>query len=140
MNHKQHWRHSLDNPVNISGQLLEDMVENYCVSNKISYKRARPGAHEIDFIIESNKGKIFADCTNQNSGGSVEEKLPHKLWKYFKKYQYRNVYIVKGDHKISQKVLEHCNEMARGYNFELHFVNYEQFTNKLVAKEEGFFG
>ena len=140
MNHKQHWRHSLDNPVNISGQLLEDMVENYCVSNKISYKRARPGAHEIDFIIESNKGKIFADCTNQNSGGSVEEKLPHKLWKYFKKYQYRNVYIVKGDHKISPKVLEHCNEIARGYNFELHFVNYEQFTNKLVAKEEGFFG
>jgi hypothetical protein len=140
MNHKQHWRHSLDNPVNISGQLLEDMVENYCVSNKISYKRARPGAHEIDFIIESNKGKIFADCTNQNSGGSVEEKLPHKLWKYFKKYQYRNVYIVKGDHKISPKVLEHCNEMARGYNFELHFVNYEQFTNKLVAKEDGFFG
>ena len=140
MNHKQHWRHSLDNPVNISGQLLEDMVENYCVSNKISYKRAKPGAHEIDFIIESNKGKIFADCTNQNSGGSVEEKLPHKLWKYFKKYQYRNVYIIKGDHKISPKVLEHCNEMARGYNFELHFVNYEQFTNKLVAKEEGFFG
>ena len=140
MNHKQHWRHSLDNPVNISGQLLEDMVENYCVSNKISYKRARPGAHEIDFIIESNRGKLFADCTNQNSGGSVEEKLPHKLWKYFKKYQYRNVYIVKGDHKISPKVLEHCNEMARGYNFELHFVNYEQFTNKLVAKEEGFFG
>jgi len=130
----------LDNPVNISGQLLEDMVENYCVSNKISYKRAKPGAHEIDFIIDSSKGKIFADCTNQNSGGSVEEKLPHKLWKYFKKYQYRNVYIVKGDHKISPKVLEHCNEMARGYNFELHFVNYEQFTNKLVAKEEGFFG
>ena len=140
MNHKQHWRHSLDNPVNISGQLLEDMVENYCVSNKISYKRAKPGAHEIDFIIDSSKGKIFADCTNQNSGGSVEEKLPHKLWKYFKKYQYRNVYIIKGDHKISKTVLDHCYEMARGYNFELQFVNYEQFTNKLVAKEEGFFG
>ena len=140
MNHKQHWRHSLDNPVNISGQLLEDKVEKYCVSNKISYKRAKPGAHEIDFVIESNKGKIFADCTNQNSVGSVEEKLPHKLWKYFKKYQYRNVYIIKGDHKISAKVLEHCNEMARGYNFDLHFVNYEQFTNNLTAKEEGFFG
>ena len=140
MNHKQHWRHSLDNPVNISGQLLEDMVENYCVSNKISYKRAKPGAHEIDFIIDSSKGKIFADCTNQMTGGSVEEKLPHKLWKYFKKYQYRNVYIIKGDHKISAKVLEHCYEMARGYKFELQFVNYEQFTNKLVAKEEDFFG
>ena len=130
----------MDNPVNISGQLLEDMVENYCVSNKISYKRAKPGAHEIDFIIESSRGKLFADCTNQNSGGSVEEKLPHKLWKYFKKYQYRNVYIIKGDHKISKSVLDHCYEMARGYNFQLSFVNFEQFTNGLNAKEESFFG
>ena len=130
----------MDNPVNISGQLLEDMVENYCVSNKISYKRAKPGAHEIDFIIESSKGKLFADCTNQNTVGSVEEKLPHKLWKYFKKYQYRSVYIIKGDHKISKSVLDHCYEMSRGYNFDLYFVNYEQFTNNLTAKEEGFFG
>ena len=101
----------MDNPVNISGQLLEDMVENYCVSNKISYKRAKPGAHEIDFII----------------------------YKWYPRPDL-NRHIVKGNHKISPKVLEHCNEMARGYNFELHFVNYEQFTNKLVAKEEGFFG
>ena len=130
----------MDNPVNISGQLLEDKVELYCREKNISYKRAKPGAHEIDFIIESNKGKLFADCTNQNTVGSVEEKLPHKLWKYFKKYQYRNVYIMKGDHKISKSVLDHCYEMSRGYNFDLHFVNYEQFTNNLTAKEEGFSG
>ena len=140
MNHKQHWRHSFDNPVNISGQLLEDKVELYCRENNISYKRAKPGAHEIDFIIESNKGKLFADCTNQNTVGSVEEKLPHKLWKYFKKYQYRRDYIIKGDHKISKSVLDHCYEMARGYNFQLSFVNFEQFTNGLNAKEESFFG
>ena len=140
MNHKQHWRHSLDNPINISGQNLEDRVEKFCVENNINYQRAKTGSFEIDFIIDTDFGKIFADCTNQMTGGSVEEKLPHKLWKYFKKYQYRNVYIIKGDHKISSKVLEHCYEMARGYNFELQFVNYEQFTNKLVAKEEGFFG
>ena len=30
--------------------------------------------------------------------------------------------------------------MSRGYNFDLYFVNYEQFTNNLTAKEEGFFG
>ena len=130
----------MDNPVNISGQLLEDKVELYCRENDISYKRAKPGAHEIDFIIESSKGKLFADCTNQNTVGSVEEKLPHKLWKYFKKYQYRNVYIIKGDHKISKSVLDHCYEMARGYNFQLSFVNFEQFTNGLNAKEESFFG
>jgi hypothetical protein len=30
--------------------------------------------------------------------------------------------------------------MARGYNFQLSFVNFEQFTNGLNAKEESFFG
>ena len=130
----------MDNPVNISGKNLEDKVEQYCVENNISYQRAKSGAFEIDFIIDTDFGKIYADCTNQNTVGSVEEKLPHKLWKYFKKYQYRSVYIIKGDHKISKSVLDHCYEMSRGYNFDLYFVNYEQFTNNLTAKEEGFFG
>ena len=125
----------MDNPINQSGQLLEDMVENYCVSNKISYKRAKPGAHEIDFIIDSSNGKIFADCTNQMTGGSVEEKLPHKLWKYHNKYGYSNVCIIKGDHKISPTVLMHCNELARTKQFELTFKSYEEFCNTLNQKE-----
>ncbi len=130
----------MDNPVNISGQLLEDKVETYCRENNISYKRAKPGAHEIDFIIESSRGKLFADCTNQNSVGSVEEKLPHKLWKYFKKYQYRNVNIIKSDHKISKTEHNNFYEMDRGYSFEIYWCNFEQVKMGITAKEESFFG
>jgi hypothetical protein len=130
----------LDNPVNISGQLLEDKVENYCRENNISYQRAKPGDHAIDFIIETDNGKVFADCTNQNSVGSVEEKLPHKLWKYHNKYGYSNVCIIKGDHKISPTVLMHCNEMARIKNFDLTFKSCEEFCNTLTTKTESFFG
>tara|TARA_Y100000389_G_scaffold2663_1_gene2638 strand:+ start:753 stop:1145 length:393 start_codon:yes stop_codon:yes gene_type:complete len=130
----------LDNPVNISGQLLEDQVESYCVENNISYQRAKPGAHAIDFIIDTDDGKVFADCTNQNSVGSVEEKLPHKLWKYHNKYGYSNVCIIKGDHKISPTVLMHCQELARTKMFKLTFKSLEEFCNSLTQKEESYFG
>ena len=108
----------MDNPINISGQLLEDQVESYCRENNITYKRAKTGTHEIDFIIETDNGTIYADCTNQMGSGSVEEKIPHKIWKYYKKYNYKNVTIIKGDHKIGKKVIEHCEDLARVYNFD----------------------
>ena len=62
----------MDNPVNISGKDLEDRVENYCVENNISYQRAKSGAFEIDFIIDTDFGKVYADCTNQNVEKWVE--------------------------------------------------------------------
>ena len=139
-NHKQVWRVSLDNPVNISGKKLEDTVEQYLVENHIAYQRAKAGAFEIDFIIDTDFGKVYADCTNQNVVGSVEEKLPHKIWKYYKKYKYDNVYIIKGDQKISNHVLEHCNDLARVYNFDLQFVSCDQFCEGLSQREETFFG
>ena len=130
----------MDNPVNISGKDLEDRVETYCIENNISFQRAKSGAFEIDFIIDTDNGKIYADCTNQNVVGSVEEKLPHKIWKYYKKYGYDNVHIIKGDQKISSHVLEHCKDLARVFKFDLQFVSCEQFCNNLTQKEEGFFG
>jgi hypothetical protein len=130
----------LDNPVNISGQLLENKVENYCRENNISYQRAKYGAHAIDFIIETDNGKVFADCTNQNTTGSAEEKLPHKLWKYHKLYGYSSVYIIKGNKKLSPRVIEHCNEIARTKQFELIFKSCEDFCNTLTTKTESFFG
>ena len=130
----------MDNPINISGQNLEDRVEKFCVENNINYQRAKKGFFEIDFIIETDFGKIYADCTNQMTGGSVEEKIPHKIWKYYKKYKYDNVYIIKGDHKISNHVLEHCKDLARVYSFDLYFISCEQFCDGLTTKEESFFG
>ena len=130
----------MDNPINISGQELEERVQQYCVLNDLSYQRAKTGSFEIDFIIETDKGTVYADCTNQNVGGSVEEKLPHKIWKYYKKYKYDNVSIIQGEHKVSNHVLEHCKDLARVYNFDLKFVSCEQFFNTLNKGEEGFFG
>ena len=39
----------------------------------------------------------------------------------YKKYNYKNVTIIKGDHKIGKKVIEHCEDLARVYNFDLNW-------------------
>ena len=119
------------NPINISGMLLEDRLEEFLMGKNLSYTRAKVGKFEIDFQIETQDGTVFADCTNQNVGGSVEEKLPHKLWKYAELYHYHTVFIVTGTHKISKHVTKHCNEVAEKKEFKLHLLDYDQFTNYL---------
>ena len=119
------------NPINVSGTDLEDRVENYLIESKLSYTRAKPGAPEIDFKIETENGMVYADCTNQNSGGSVEEKLPHKLWKYSMRYNYDSVIIVTGTHKYSKHVKEHCEDVAKMKGFVLQLLDYDKFVNYL---------
>ena len=121
----------MNNPINVSGMDLEDRLENYLIENSLSYTRAKSGKFEIDFKIETEDGILYADCTNQNVGGSVEEKLPHKLWKYAELYHYNTVYIITGKHKISNHVRKHCEDVALMKKFNLHLLNYDQFTNYL---------
>ena len=52
-----------------------------------------PHLPSIETILK-NDNKIYIDVTNQNGQGSVAEKVPHKVWKYYKKYGYEDVYIV----------------------------------------------
>ena len=111
------------NPINESGSRLEEQLEKYLIKNNIPYRRAKSGKHEIDFII----GDYYADCTNQNTIGSVEEKIPHKVWKYHQKYNYTEVYIIRGDYVPSTSVIEHLNT----YSFKTHIVTLEEFTNML---------
>ena len=111
-----------------SGEKLELLVEKFCKENSIGYTRAKSGAREIDFIITKDEQIFYADCTNQNVGGSVEEKLPHKIWKYYKQYRYDEVYIITGSHKISRSVLNHCKEIGDIYGFIPHFVDLDNFT------------
>mgnify|MGYP003348447175 CR=1 FL=1 len=58
-------------------------IKNWDSTKDIPYRRQKSGASQIDFIIQIGDKVIYADCTNQNIGGSVEEKIPHKVWKYW---------------------------------------------------------
>ena len=117
---------------NQSGIKLEKELKTFLCEKKIPFTYQRNGKHEIDFII--GKG-IHADCTNQNVEGSVDEKIPHKIWKYFEKYKYKDVYIIRGKHMPKELVLLHCNKIAAYEGFKFHLMTLQEFCNFLEGKD-----
>ena len=114
---------------NKSGAQLEETLELLLKKNDISYKRQTSGKSQIDFIINNS---IYADCTNQNSSGTAEEKIPHKVWKYWKKYGYKDVYIIKGKWNVSSKVLEHLMDMEIAWGYTTHIVDIDEFMQVVM--------
>ena len=120
---------------NKSGQDLEKKLKNFLVQNEFIYKQQKPRSPEIDFIIGNGKETIYADCTNQNVEGSVDEKIPHKIWKYHKKYGYSDVYIIRGKHMPNESVIQHCDHICKDNNFKMHLVTFEEFCAILLKKQ-----
>ena len=126
----------MNNPINVSGHKLEENLELFLKSNDFSYERQKSGVSQIDFIIPIKGNKIiYADCTNQNIGGSVEEKIPHKVWKYWKKYNYKDVYIIRGNYTISKTVIEHLKDEEKNHGYKTHIVTFEEFCHFLQGKQ-----
>jgi hypothetical protein len=106
---------------NTSGKVMEEELRLFLNTNDISYKHAKTDG--IDFIIETTKSTLFVDCKNQNSMGSAEEKLPHTVWKYWRKYGYKEVYIIRGSHIPHKTIYEHLE----WYPFTTHIVTMDEF-------------
>ena len=122
---------SNNNPINQSGVLLEQRLKEELLNRKLPFHHQTSGKKEIDFIIG---GDIYVDCTNQNVVGSVEEKLPHKVWKYWKQYGFDEVYIIRGEHMIGQSVREHLDMYKNTLNVTTHIVTLQQFLDILDDK------
>ena len=121
---------SKNNPINQSGVLLENRLKEELSKRKLPFHHQTTGKKEIDFII----GDIYVDCTNQNVVGSVEEKLPHKVWKYWKQYGFDEVYIIRGEHMIGKSVREHLDMYKNAFNVTTHIVTLQQFLDILDDK------
>ena len=123
----------MGNPINESGTKLEDEVESFLKSNNFSFRKQKPGAPEIDFIIPTNRNRsIFADCTNQNGTGSVYDKVPHKVWKYWEKYEYDEVYIIRGTELPPKAVKKHLQWFEKVTGVNTHIISFEEFCNILL--------
>ena len=121
---------SKNNPINQSGVILENRLKEELSKRKLPFHHQKSGQKQIDFII----GDIYVDCTNQNIGGSVEEKLPHKVWKYWKQYGFDEVYIIRGEHMIGKSVREHLDMYKNAFNVTTHIVTLQQFLDILDDK------
>ena len=122
---------SNNNPINQSGFILEQRLKEELLNRKLPFHHhPRKNKKVIDFII----GDMYVDCTNQNIGGSVEEKLLHKVWKYWKQYGFDEVYIIRGEHMIGQSVREHLDMYKNTLNVTTHIVTLQQFLDILDDK------
>tara|TARA_B100000029_G_scaffold453508_1_gene479356 strand:- start:663 stop:1061 length:399 start_codon:yes stop_codon:yes gene_type:complete len=121
----------MGNSINESGTKLEKKLEVYLIENKIQYKKQKSSKHEIDFIIQQPDAPWYVECTNQNSKGSVAEKIPHKVRKYHRLYGFKKVYNVIGEYKIPNEVIITMDEDAETYGYEYTLDTFDEFVSRL---------
>jgi len=122
----------IKNPINISGQKLEKEMSFFLESNSIPYVGG--GSSCIDFKIKTNTGIIYLDCTNQNVGGSVMEKLPHKIWKYWKKFRFNEVVITRGREKPNEILNQHLAWLEHILVIKIHVLDFDQSKKFILGK------
>jgi len=123
----------MSNPINESGSILENLVEDFLIKNK--YQFIDGGSKDIDFIIETTNERIYVDCTNQNTEGSVIDKLPHKIYKYYKKHKMNDFYIIRGLYKkFPEPVFEHIKHLENYFNLKVIILTYDEFIEMLINK------
>jgi len=120
----------MKNPINESGLKLEESLENYLRVNGLPYKRNSNG---IDFIV--GDGQYYIECKNQTQGGSVNEKLPHTIWKYQQKYGMDTMYIIQPYTDGMGVVMNHIQWLESMLGINVHIVSYEDMCNVLSGNK-----
>lgn len=117
---------------NQNGTDLESRLENFLIEKNIPYIRqtAKTKKEQIDFIID---GKFYVECTNQNVSGSVQDKIPHKIYKYYHIYNYKEVYVIRGSVMPNKWVIKQCDDIGEQYDFKWHLLTFEQFCDRLTG-------
>jgi len=120
------------NPRNISGEDGQKWVRDLCNANGIHFYEAKPGQKEIDFEIWfSNKDIIYLEVSNQNGQGSTDEKIPHKVYKYWKKLRYNEVYNLMGLWDIRKKNPS-IVDLCKTFKFKTHFIMREDLIKVIT--------
>jgi len=128
------------NPINESGKDAEDRLEKFLIQNDIPYKRG--GNTTIDFTIYTKDKIVYIDCTNQNVPGSVEEKVPHKIWKYHQRIGFNEVIIQRGKLELGEEVMEHIRYYEEKEDMKVLVWTEEEVRSYLLGlppKENPFF-
>ena len=119
---------SSKNPRNASGKEGEKRIKDFLVSKGIDFIYAG-NENEIDFRINTDKGILYVDSKNQNTGGSTDEKLPHMTFKYAEKYKTKHIMIVRGKQKISGHVYHHLDCMEKYMGIKTEIITFDEFKN-----------
>ena len=119
----------MKNPINESGTLGENHFESLLKQNDIPFKPS--GNNGIDYIVLD---EFYIDSKNQTQGGSVDEKIPHTIFKYHEKYNQSKYYIV-GYYEYKESIIRHIKYLEDKLNIKVYFYTPEEMIE--VIKESG---
>jgi hypothetical protein len=105
------------------GKDLEERVEKFLLSMHTPFQRNKTKG--IDFIIN---GHVHLDCVAQGQSGSIGDKIPHKAFKYIRKYNLKNIYILHPYSPITKTVGEHLTFLEEQFNAKIHILDWADFT------------
>tara|TARA_Y100000034_G_scaffold466_1_gene598 strand:- start:45 stop:422 length:378 start_codon:yes stop_codon:yes gene_type:complete len=117
----------MGNPINESGKFGEDRFEEFLIYHDIPYKRNKTNG--IDFIVWPTDASTYIDIKNQDVGGGRDLAVGGCVWKYQRKYNFKECYIVEGEFDFDKNVREFANLFAK-----THFVKFEEMKNILLKK------
>ena len=122
---------------NKSGQSLEKQTENILRESGHSYEKQKGGNKvAIDFIVETQHGNLYIECKNQNVPGTAYEKLSFTLFKYKKKYDFSEWYIIQGRKPIPKSIYECLDFYGKCWtpNVKTHIITLDELPNVLSEK------
>jgi hypothetical protein len=119
-----------------SGIHLEQDLEQFLDQHHIRYLRGVDQKMEIDFTIyDVHMNKIYVECKNQQSQGSVVDKIPHTIWKYHRKYQMQQLFLLVGAlHVIPDYIHENIQWLEQVLHLQVHVVTLDIMKQHLVSQ------
>ncbi len=131
----------IGNKANKSGQALEIRFQNDLTRLGIPYKRAKHGTFNIDFVL-GLEPKMHIDCKNLNAGGTADEKIPHTILKYSRRYGLRKpnsetkkIYILRGTKPFREQINKSLDEIKEFTGIETVVLTYDEMIKHLEGKE-----
>jgi hypothetical protein len=118
------------NEANISGRENEIDLENFLKKHDIPYKSG--GNTSIDFIIHGSNKYVYVECCNQNVGGSVDEKIPHKIWKYHDRIKFDKIIIQIGTHKIKKEIIKHIKFLEESLDIVVVIMTMKEVKDYIL--------
>jgi hypothetical protein len=104
------------NRINKSGKQFEDEVKDILEQSGHSYKSNKNSGIDYKITFEDRIDGI--EVKAQKVGGSVDEKLPHSVYKYAEKYK-NIVFLFHDNFKLNSNIQEHMEYIAKLKNVKL---------------------
>ena len=115
----------ITNKINKSGTSGEEYFEYLLKETNLSYKRNASG---IDFIVLD---KYYIEIKNQRGEGSVNEKIPHTIYKYYQKYKQKKYFIV-GTWKYNKSIMKHIKHLEDTLKTKVFFYTPTEMIEYLL--------